>query len=154
MLAGYAIARADPRAPDVRALLADLDAYLGTLYPAESNFLLDVDSLAAPEVAFYVVRKQGTPVGCGAIVNRDSAYGELKRLYVTPEERGRGLSRIMLAQIETAARLMALPLIRLETGTRQTEALRFFSTAGFTRCGVFGDYPADDPFCVFMEKAL
>jgi putative acetyltransferase len=154
MFAGYAIAREDPRAPDVRALLAELDAYLHALYPAESNHIMDVDSLALPEVAVYVVRKDGAPAGCVAIVNRDGEYGELKRLYVRPASRGQGLSRILIAQLETAARLMGLPLIRLETGTLQPEALGVFEAAGFWRRGPFGDYPADDPYCVFMEKAL
>jgi putative acetyltransferase len=154
MFAGYAIAREDPRSADVRALLAELDGYLQALYPAESNHIMDVDSLALPEVAFYVIRKEGAPVGCVAIVNRDGEYGELKRLYVKPANRGQGLSRILLAQLETAARLTGLPLIRLETGTLQPEALRFFETSGFARCGPFGDYPADDPYCVFMEKPL
>ncbi|MFO1088294.1 MAG: GNAT family N-acetyltransferase [Hyphomicrobiales bacterium] len=154
MFGGFAIAREDPRAADVRALLGELDAYLFALYPAESNHILDVDSLAGADVAFFVIRREGAPVACGALVNRDGDYGELKRLYVKPESRGQGLSRIVLAQIETAARLLQLPAIRLETGTRQPEALRFFEAAGFARCGVFGDYPADDPYCVFMEKAL
>jgi len=154
MLSGFAIAREDPRTPDVRALLAELDAYLQALYPAESNHIMDVDSLALPEVAFYVVRKAGAPVGCVAIVNRDGEYGELKRLFVRPANRGQGLSRILLAQLETAARLTGLPLIRLETGTLQPEALRLFEVAGFARRGPFGDYPDDDPYCVFMEKAL
>jgi putative acetyltransferase len=154
MFAGYAIAREDPRSADVRALLAELDGYLQALYPAESNHIMDVDSLALPEVAFYVIRKEGAPVGCVAIVNRDGEYGELKRLYVRPSARGQGLSRILLAQLETAARLTGLPLIRLETGTLQPEALGFFEASGFARRGPFGDYPADDPYCVFMEKAL
>jgi putative acetyltransferase len=153
MFAGFAIAREDPRTPDVRALLGELDAYLHALYPAESNHIMDVDSLALPEVAVFVVRREGTPVGCVAIVNRGD-YGELKRLYVRPANRGQGLSRILLAQLETAARLMGLPVVRLETGTLQPEALGFFEASGFARRGPFGDYPVDDPYCVFMEKAL
>lgn len=52
------------------------------------------------------------------------------------------------------ARLQGITLMRLETGISQPEALALFEACGFTRCGPFGDYPADDPYSVFMERRL
>jgi putative acetyltransferase len=52
------------------------------------------------------------------------------------------------------ARALRLPLLRLETGIHQAEAFRLFTSAGFLKCGAFGDYPADDPNSVFMEKRI
>ena len=61
----------DPRRSDVRVLVAELDAYMHRLYPAESNHLVDVETLARPDVKFFVGRVDGESLGCGAIMLRD-----------------------------------------------------------------------------------
>jgi len=69
-------------------LLAALDAYLESLYPPESNHILDVDTLCAPNVRFFVARRRGKAVGCGALRIDSAGYGEVKRMFVHPEARG------------------------------------------------------------------
>jgi putative acetyltransferase len=147
----------DPRRPEVRELVAELDAYMHGLYPAESNHLVDVEALARPDVKFFVGRVDGESLGCGAIMLRNGegeAYAEVKRIYVSPRARGLGLGKLMLRHLEEATRAEGLGLLRLETGVYQPEALRLFAGHGFARCGHFGDYPTDDPLSVFMEKRL
>ncbi|MGE3831145.1 MAG: GNAT family N-acetyltransferase, partial [Parvibaculaceae bacterium] len=124
------------------------------LYPAESNHLIDIETLASDDIHFFVVRRSGEALGCGALWHRDAAYGEVKRIYVKPEARGLKLSKLIIARLEQDAREHGLALIRLETGTLQPEALGLFARAGFVRCGAFADYPPDDPYSVFMEKRL
>ena len=85
----------NPRQPDVLRLLAALDAYLTALYPPESNHILDVDSLCAPDVRFFVARDAATPLGCGALRIVDG-YGEVKRMFVDPAARRRSLGRAIL----------------------------------------------------------
>ena len=54
------VERADPRLPAITALVADLDVYMTALYPAESNHLLDIEALAAPDIRFFAARLDQT----------------------------------------------------------------------------------------------
>ncbi|MGH6874151.1 MAG: GNAT family N-acetyltransferase [Aestuariivirgaceae bacterium] len=147
------IAREDPRLPDVAVLIRELDAMFAALYPAESNHLLDIETLAGKDTRFFVVRLNGRALGCGALwLHRQ--YGEVKRVYVSPDARGRKIGHLIMRRLEQEARALDLPLLRLETGIHQREALGLFTAAGFTRCGAFGDYPAEDANSVFMEKRI
>ena len=147
------LALESPRQAEVRELLEALDAYQSALYPAESNHLLDVDALAAPAVRFFVARRHGTALGCAALRIDPAGYGELKRMYVTPEARGSRLGRRLLDRVEAEARKEGLEYLRLETGIRQPEALGLYRSAGYREREPFGDY-APDPLSVFMEKRL
>jgi putative acetyltransferase len=148
------IAREDPRKPDVVKLVRDLDAMFHDLYPAESNHLVDIETLAKPDIHFFVVRRSGEAIGTGALWHRDPAYGEIKRIYVRPEARGLKLSKLIMARLEEDAREHGLKAMKLETGTLQPEALGLFAKWGFTRCGPYADYPTDDLYSVFMEKTV
>jgi len=148
------IRREDPRTPDVTRLIRDLDEMFHRLYPAESNHLVDIETLASPDIHFFVARRNGEALGCGALWHRDPAYGEVKRIYVRPEARGLKLSKLILAALEENARTYGLKSMKLETGTLQPEALGLFVRCGFTHCGPYADYPADDPYSVFMEKTV
>ena len=151
---GIEIRREDPRAADVTKLIRDLDEMFHHLYPAESNHLVDIETLASPDIHFFVARRNGEALGCGALWHRDPAYGEIKRIYVRPEARGLKLSKLIMAKLEENAREHGLKAMKLETGTLQPEALGLFAKWGFTRCGPYADYPIDDPYSVFMEKPV
>jgi putative acetyltransferase len=147
------IAQETPKQDAVIAMLGQLDAYCEALYPAESNHLMDIDSLLAPEVSFFVARTEdGRAVGCGACVNR-GAYGEVKRMYVDPAQRGQGIGRLLLEAIAGAARAQGLAALMLETGIHQPEAIGLYEREGFARRPPFGDYQLD-PLSLFMEKRL
>lgn len=145
------IAFETPDQPDVHALIAELDAYLYALYPADSVYALDIASLLDPGVLFAVVRDgAGATVGCGAIV-LTPGYAEIKRVYVRPQARGQGLARRLMEALEQAAVQRGRRTLMLETGPTQAEALLLYERLGYRRCGPFGDYP-DDPYSVFMQK--
>ena len=93
MRATFTIRREPPDQPDVVALIEALDAYANALYPPESNHLLDIAALSAPAVSFLVVRDGGEAVGCGAILRDARGWGEVKRMYVRPDQRGRGVGQ-------------------------------------------------------------
>jgi putative acetyltransferase len=146
-----ALERADQ--PDVVALIDELDAYQKPLYPPECHYGIDIDALMQPNVLFAVARTdEGEAVGCAAVV-RNGHWGEIKRMFVRPALRGRGIAQALVAFLEASAREHGVELVRLETGVSQPEALRFYERAGYVRRGPFADYP-DDPLSVFMEKPL
>jgi putative acetyltransferase len=147
------IGREDPRGTDVEGLVRALDAMFESLYPAESNHLLDIETLARPDIRFFVLRDKGEALGCGALWIHDD-YGEVKRVYVKPEARGRKLGHVILKRLEEEARGLGIKLLRLETGVKQPEALGLFKASGFAECDAFGDYPVDDANSVFMEKRI
>jgi putative acetyltransferase len=143
-----------PRHPDVTRLIEDLDAYQASLYPPESNHLLDLEALCAHDVRFFVARQLGGAIGCGALrVNASAGYGEIKRMFVRPEARGLKVGRLLLSVIEDRARAEGLSAIRLETGIHQHEAIGLYRAAGYCECAAFGAY-RPDPLSVFMQKAL
>jgi putative acetyltransferase len=142
-----------PRAPGVPELVAALDAYLSSLYPPSSNHFLDLEQLSRPEVRFFVARREGVPLACGALRVDPQGYGEVKRMYVDPKARGGGLGRAMLAAIEAQAAREGLGVLRLETGIHQVEALALYRGAGYRDCPPFGEYKPD-PLSLFLEKKL
>ena len=142
-----------PDQPDVQRMIEALDAQMTALYPPESNHLLDIAALSDPAVTFLVVRDAEAAVGCGALLRDPRGWGEVKRMYVRPEQRGRGIGRRVLAEFEAIARNAHLPLLRLETGIHNMDAITLYRGAGFTECPAFGDY-APDPLSVFMEKRV
>jgi putative acetyltransferase len=147
------VAVEDPRSAEVRALIGALDDYLDALYPAENNYLLDVEALCVPEVTFFVARVGGMALGCGALRALDARSGELKRMYVAPEARGLGIGRAILGAIERRARALGLAELKLETGPAQPEALALYRASGFLPCAAFADY-RPDPLNLFMVKPL
>jgi putative acetyltransferase len=78
---------------------------------------------------------------------------EIKRMFVAPASRGRGLGRRILAALEGEARQSGIACLRLETGTRQPEAVALYRAMGFRKVPPFPGY-RDDPLSVFMAKDL
>ena len=151
--AAATVALESPDQAEVIALIAELDAYQDTLYPPESRHLLDLASLKQPNVLFAVARgSDGEAIGCAAIVLSPS-FGELKRMYVSPAGRAKGVARKLLALLESRANASGCMLVMLETGPYQPEALALYASAGYERRGPYGDY-TNDPLSVFMEKRL
>lgn len=142
----------NPTDHQVMRMIAESDLYYASLYPSESNHLLEVDSLLAPNVSFFVAREGDTVFGFGAVV-ATPPYGEVKRMYVGQAARGQGIGRNILNEIERRARDLKLACLRLETGIHQPEAISLYAKHGFREIGPFGEYKLD-PLSLFMEKPL
>lgn len=141
-----------PNQPEVVALIDLLDAYQLSLYPPESVYALDMQSLLQPNVLFAVARNaDGAAVGCGAMVVTPE-YGEVKRMFVHPAARGQGVAQRLLGMLETEALARGCRQFMLETGPSQPEAIGLYERLGYRVRGPYGDY-RDDPLSVFMEKA-
>ena len=144
-----------PDAPDVAPLLDASEALMRKLYPAVSTHIETIDGLKRANVLFVAGTINGAVAGCGALkrMEDDGLYGEIKRLFVDPSFRGRGIARAIMAQLEAHAVEAGLPRIRLETGIHQPESIALYRSPGYGKRGRFGAYPADR-FSVFMEKDL
>jgi putative acetyltransferase len=146
------IRKADPREAAFRALLQASDDYAASLYPAESNHMLDIETLLRPQMNFFGVWRNDVPVACGGFW-ADEDYVEIKRVFIDPSARGLGLSKKLMVVLENEARAKGFAFARLETGIHQPEALGLYRAIGYKDRGPFGDYKPD-PLSVFMEKAL
>jgi GNAT superfamily N-acetyltransferase len=107
-----------------------------------------------PDGVFLVVRgDDGRAIGCGGVCRFDGTRAELKRMYVVPEARGRGLGRLLLVELEAEARRLGYAGIVLETGDRQPEALGLYVSAGYERIPCYGIY-ATRALSMCFEKTL
>jgi GNAT superfamily N-acetyltransferase len=140
---------------DAKRLIAALDAGLAELYPPEQRFgpNLKAQHLEGGRGTFLVARDGGRAVGCGAIRLIDATSAEVKRMYVEPDQRGRGVGRAVLARLEAAAAQLGARRLVLETGTHSPEALALYGRAGFTQIDCWGEY-ATSPTSVCLEKKL
>jgi putative acetyltransferase len=142
---------------DVRALIAELDQILSAGYPPEQRHGLALDAIFSPNIRFFLARLNGAPMGCGGVA-LFADFAEVKRMYVRDGARGRSVAQALLSRIESETRAAGLVLLRLETGSRQTAALRFYQRAGFQICPAFGEYAALAPQAVatsvFLQKQL
>jgi ribosomal protein S18 acetylase RimI-like enzyme len=147
------IAAERPDTPDAFALISELQAHLESFYPPESRHGFSVEKLIASGVAFFVLRADGQAVGCGGILLVGQEYGELKRMYVRPEFRGRDYGRLLIDHLAAHARSHGITLLRLETGIHQQAAVRLYERYGFRRIPPFGPYFVD-PVSLCYEMAL
>ena len=143
----------DARHEEVRRIIAESGAYLQELYPSESNHLVDVDALAAPDAVFLVARRDGELLGSIAFRIIAPGHAEIKRMFVRVQARGMGVGRRLLAALEEAARQRGADRISLETGIRQPEAIGLYRSSGYQDCPPFGTY-REDPLSLFMTKRL
>lgn len=150
-----AIKAASPKTLAIRGMIDQLNEYQLALYPAESNHLVSIAELAAPQVYFVAAYEGRRVLGCGAVkyAEDDCFYGEIKRVFVKIKARGRGVSKQIMASLEADARGKKAQVLRLETGIHQHAAIGLYAHFGFSRRGPFGEY-AEDPLSVFMEKSL
>jgi GNAT superfamily N-acetyltransferase len=108
---------------------------------------------APPLGLFLVGRLAGEPVACGGWRLVEPGLAEIKRMYVVDAQRGRGLSRVLLAAIEDTARGAGVTRLRLETGYAQPEAIGLYETSGYVRIEKFGVY-RDEPGSTCFGKEL
>ncbi len=142
----------NPTSAAVQELIAELDCYLETLYPPESRHGLNIAALQDQSVTLFIARIDNKLIGCGAI-KLLTGYAEIKRMYVRPNYRGKGVAREILRQLEAFAKQANIHTLRLETGIYQPEAIALYQKCGFSPIPPFGDYQPD-PLCLFFEKPL
>jgi putative acetyltransferase len=145
----------DPRADDVRALLAVHVTFARAQTPPEDAHAMDVDGLLDPAVAFFSYRDGGRLLAVGALKQLDPHHAEIKSMHTAQDARGRGLGRLMLEHLIAVARERGYARLSLETGSMASfaPARSLYASAGFAVCEPFGDYRAS-PNSTYMTLAL
>ncbi|CAN5438998.1 GNAT family N-acetyltransferase [soil metagenome] len=151
------IERAVAPTDEVRTLVEALEGELAANYPPEQRHGLSLDAIFQPSIRFFVARVDGAAVGCGGIALYHD-FAEVKRMYVRPDSRGKGVADAIIGRLESEACGTGLSLLKLETGIHQPAALRFYERCGFRRCPIFEPYASKPPetivASVFLEKPI
>jgi len=143
-----------PDSEEARKLIRQLDGDLLQRYPGlKAVHGLHAHDMSDPNFAFVIARVNGSAVGCGALRLVEPGVGEVKRMFVQPEFRGRGIARQILEALEFRARDLKYGSVWLETGVGQPEATGLYKSAGYHEFGGFGEY-IGNPFSVCFEKRL
>ncbi|MBH0053016.1 GNAT family N-acetyltransferase [Salinibacterium sp. SWN139] len=118
---------------------AELTARYGT-EDSEPGVKPNADSV----VVFLIAYVDGVPAGCGGLRQLSEEIFEVKRMYVTPAQRGTGIAVAVLKGLEEWARAQSATTLALETGTAQPDAMRFYEREGYTPIENFGDYVGEE----------
>jgi putative acetyltransferase len=120
-------------------LRAELEAELLERYGQDSE---PGDKPTVEDVEVFLVARDadGDPLGCGALCARAPGSGELKRMFVRPHARGRGIGRALLDALEEAALDRGVAVLSLETGGSQPEAIALYTAAGYAGVPCWGAY--------------
>ena len=149
------VERGDPSDPSSLALVQAMEDEIDELYHDRSGSVRSVtaepDEMRPPDGDFLVVVHEGRPVGCGGLKRLDDDVGEIKRMYVAPDARGKGLSRMLLEALEDRARELGFTIARLDTGDRQPAAQRLYEGAGYRR---IPRYNENDVATRWYERSL
>lgn len=149
------ILAARPSEPDAADLIARHVALMASQSPEESCHVLDGSGLDAPDVSFFLVRREGAAIGMGALKALSDGAVELKSMHTVAEARGTGAGRAMLEHLVAVAKQKNARGIYLETGSTDDflAARRLYEAYGFSECAPFEGY-VEDPWSLFMHLDL
>lgn len=138
--------------PDFQTLVRELDRYLRVSDGDEADFFAQYNKIDAIKHV-VVAYDEDTPVGCGAIKEYDPGTMEVKRMYVLPERRGEGIASLVLEELENWSRELGYKKCVLETGKKQTSAVKLYQKNNYTIIPNYGQYATVESSVCF-EKEL
>jgi GNAT superfamily N-acetyltransferase len=152
---GHVVLREEPADGEAgTSLLAGFEADIAALYPnwnASIGPSANPADFAPPAGCFIVAYEDGVALGCGGLKRLDERSAEIKRMFVAPAARGRGLARLILRELERIAAVRGYSLVRLDTGAAQPHALALYRSE---RYRAIADYNGN-PFATYwFEKPL
>ncbi|MGH2873539.1 MAG: GNAT family N-acetyltransferase [Solirubrobacteraceae bacterium] len=123
----------------MREEIAEL--YEGLELDGPSMPLAGPAQLSAPGGAFLIGYVGAEPVCCGGLRRLDGRVCEVKKMYVVPSLRGRGVARALLDALQDEARRLGYAVARLDTGPRQGHAQALFESEGYRPIADFNGNP-------------
>jgi putative acetyltransferase len=148
----FTLQRTDSNNTDFQNLVTDLDIYLAIQDGAEHSFYAQFNKIDTIKHV-VVVYENNMPVGCGAIKKYADTTMEIKRMFVVPEKRNQGIASIILKELETWAGELNFQKCILETGKKQTEAIKLYQRNNYAIIANYGQY-AEVETSVCFEKEL
>ncbi|GHF54875.1 N-acetyltransferase [Kitasatospora xanthocidica] len=147
--------------PDAQALSAEVQQEYVRRYGDPDFTEMSAEDFEAPAGLFLIAYLDGRPVACGGWRAKEAGGAdelregdaELKRMFVVPDARGRGLARAVLRRLEQTAVEAGRTRFILETGTQQPEAIALYKSEGYTAIRKFGYYK-EHPLAVCLGKEL
>jgi GNAT superfamily N-acetyltransferase len=146
--------RCDPEERPAAGLLAEMRVELNDVYETFSrldNPPLQPDELRAPGGAYLVGYRADDAVAGGGLRRLSEGVAEIKRMYVRPAVRSRGVARALLRALEDEARALGYAAVRLDTGPKQVHGLALYRSAGYVDVPPYNDNPFA---CFWGEKRL
>lgn len=138
---------------DSAALLELVQQYYERIYGGRDEDVTEHDQFTPPHGLFLVGYLDDDPVACGGWRRRGPHAVEIKRMYVAEPVRRRGLARIVLTELERTASSAGATQVVLNTGFRQSDAMRFYEANGYRRTDDrFGHYEAIDGACFYSKN--
>lgn len=140
----------DPRSDDAAAAMTAYFDELASRFPGGfdpgDTLVADAHQLEAPSGVFVLARSGGQVVGCGGVQTIGAGIGEIKRMWVSADVRGRGLGRRLLADLEDRSRRLGHHMVRLDTNSNLPEAVAMYRRAGYSEIERYNDNPYPDHF--------
>ena len=137
--------------PDFQQLVRQLDAYLSTVNGPDHAFYSQFNHINALRYV-VVAYHEAEPVGCGAFKPYDGTTVEIKRMFVDPAQRGRGVGRAVLAELECWSREEGFVDIILETSIKLPAAIHLYEKQGYERTPNYGQYTTMPDSVCFRKK--
>ncbi|MEV4483665.1 GNAT family N-acetyltransferase [Micromonospora coxensis] len=136
------------------------DPEIDTLVVAQQRELREADggldgqvTVTHDDIRYLAVVDDGRAVACGGIQSLDATTGEVKRMYVRPAYRGRGIARQLLTALEELAFQQGHSVVCLETGVYLPAAIALYTSCGYEPIPVYGEY-VGNPYSVCFAKRL
>ncbi len=150
------IRRSTLASPEAARLIAALNAELTATFPepGATHFSLSCAKVKPGDGAFVIAYLDDVAVGCGAVRRLDEMTAELKRMYVDPTVRGRGIGRRLVEALEREAQQLGVTRVVLETGARLAPAIRLYQGTGYARIPLFGEYLSSPDTSLCFGKSL
>jgi GNAT superfamily N-acetyltransferase len=139
--------------PSAQLLIAQVQQEYVVRYGGPDTTPVDPQEFAPPKGRFVVGYLDVEPVAMGGLRSLDLDTVEIKRMFVVPRCRGRGLARVVLARLEEVAAEIGATSVVLETGLKQPEAMALYASSGYERVEGFGHY-RDEPLSASYGKLL
>jgi putative acetyltransferase len=143
--------RTDSENPDFIGLVSYLDAELAERDGSDHSFYGQFNTIDKIKHA-VVAYENDQPIGCGAIKEYASDTMEVKRMYTSPDGRGKGIATSVLAELETWAAELSYDRCILETGKRNPEAIALYKKNGYTLIPNYGQYAGIENSVCFEKK--
>jgi putative acetyltransferase len=149
----FALQRTTGSDARLAALIRELDSDLRSRYGETQALYVPFNSVKDDAPFVIGIADDDTAIACGSYRPYDASSIEIKRMFVAPAARRRGVAQALIGELEAWAREQGFTAALLETGDRQAEAIALYERCGYARIPAFPPY-VGLPVSVCMRKAL